>query len=204
MPVACGDASGPAAAHAHVVDSGEAPGPRAEGCVLFAGWHTTARVPPSSVPTTVGTWPAPLRASVLIDRSHSGRLPRASFKGHSGALMTHTVRAEGATPDWRSPPYVGSGPFAIAGPCARVPGRYAEPRKVKKQVGDRPRPHAFTGIGGHPHNRAGRPHSAGGMGPSSTPGDPRRWLMSRGDAVVAPPRARRPFGHRRSTNSGIG
>jgi hypothetical protein len=74
----------------------------------------------------------------------------------------------------------------------------------KKQESDCPHPLACTGIGGHPHNRAGRPPSAGGMGPSSTPGDPRRWLMSRGDAVVAPPRARRPFGHRRSTNSGLG
>ena len=48
--------------------------------------------------------------------------------------MTHAVRAEGETPDWRSPPSVGSGPFAIAGPCARVPGRYAEPRNVKNLV----------------------------------------------------------------------
>src|SRR4029077_4767928 len=70
----------------------------------------------------------------LIDRTHSARLPRVSFKRHFGALMTHAVRAEGATPDWRSPPYVGSGPFAVAVPCARVPGRYAEPRNVKNRV----------------------------------------------------------------------
>jgi len=44
----------------------------------------------------------------------------------------------------------------------------------KKQEGDCPDPRAFTGIGGHPHNRAGRPPSAGGMDPSSTPSDPRR------------------------------
>ena len=56
------------------------------------------------------------------------------FQTSFWGLMTHAVRAEGATPDWRSPPSVGSGPFAIAGPCARVPGRYAEPRKVKNLV----------------------------------------------------------------------
>ena len=67
-------------------------------------------------------------------RSHSPRLPRVSFKLHFGALMIHAVCAESETPDWRSPPSVGSGPFAIAGPCARVPGRYAEPRNVKNLV----------------------------------------------------------------------
>jgi hypothetical protein len=56
------------------------------------------------------------------------------FQTSSWGLMTHAVPAEGATPDWRSPPSVGSGPVAIAGPCARVPGRYAEPRKVKNLV----------------------------------------------------------------------
>jgi hypothetical protein len=70
----------------------------------------------------------------LIDRSHSPRLPRVSFKGHFGALMTHALCAEGETPDWRSPPSVGFGPFAIAGPCALVPGRHAEPRNVKHLV----------------------------------------------------------------------
>jgi hypothetical protein len=70
----------------------------------------------------------------LIDRSHSPRLPRVSFERHFGALMTHALCAEGETPDWRSPPSVGSRPFAIAGPCARVPGRYAEPRNVKNLV----------------------------------------------------------------------
>ena len=29
-----------------------------------------------------------------MDRSHSARLPRVSFKHHFGALMTHAVRAE--------------------------------------------------------------------------------------------------------------
>jgi transposase len=45
---------------------------------------------------------------------------------------------------------------------------------AKKEEGDCPHPRAFTQIGGHPHNRAGRPPSAGGMDPRSTPGDPRR------------------------------
>ena len=76
----------------------------------------------------------PLARVGLIDRSHSPRLPRVSFKLHFGALMTHAVCAEGETPDWRSPPSDGSGPFATAGPCARVPGRYAEPRNVKHLV----------------------------------------------------------------------
>jgi hypothetical protein len=70
----------------------------------------------------------------LIDRSHSPRLARVSFKRHFGALLTHALCAEGETPDWRSPPSVRSGPFAMAGPCARVPGRYAEPRNVKNPV----------------------------------------------------------------------
>jgi hypothetical protein len=42
------------------------------------------------------------------------------------------------------------------------------------------------------------------VGPSSTPGEPRRWPVPRGDAVVAPPRARRSLGRRRSTTSGVG
>ena len=74
----------------------------------------------------------------------------------------------------------------------------------KKHERDSPHPHAFTGIGGHPHNRPGRPPSAGGMGPISIPGEPRRWPVPRGDAVVAPPRARRSLGPRRSTTSGLG
>ena len=41
----------------------------------------------------------------------------------------------------------------------------------KKQEGDCPHPRAFTEIGGHPHNRAGRPSSAGGMDPSPSPRD---------------------------------
>jgi hypothetical protein len=44
----------------------------------------------------------------------------------------------------------------------------------KKQEPDCPHPPAFTGIGSRPHNRAGRPPSAGGMDRSSTPSDPRR------------------------------
>jgi hypothetical protein len=56
------------------------------------------------------------------------------FQTSFWGLTTHAVRAEGATPDWRSPSSVGSGPFAIAGPCARVPGRYAQPRKLKNLV----------------------------------------------------------------------
>ena len=44
----------------------------------------------------------------------------------------------------------------------------------KKQEGDCPHPRAFTEIAGHPHNLAGRPASAGGMDPRSTPIDPWR------------------------------
>jgi hypothetical protein len=66
-----------------------------------------------------------------VDRSYSPRLPRVSFRRHFGALMVHALYAEGETPDLRSPPYVGSGPFAMAVPRPRVPGRYAEPRNVK-------------------------------------------------------------------------
>ena len=44
----------------------------------------------------------------------------------------------------------------------------------KKQEGDCPHSRAFTEIGGHPHNRAGRPDPAGGLDSSSTPSDPRR------------------------------
>jgi hypothetical protein len=82
--------------------------------------------------------PKPTRSFVarfgLIDRGHSLRMPRVSFKRDLGALMTHALCAEGETPDWRSPAYVGAGPFAMAVPCARVPGRYAEPRNVKNLV----------------------------------------------------------------------
>src|SRR5262249_29203001 len=74
----------------------------------------------------------------------------------------------------------------------------------KKQEGDCPHPRAFTGIGGHPDNLAGWPSPAAGMGPSSPPSDPRRCPVPRGAAIVAPPRARRSFGRRRSTNSGLG
>ncbi len=70
----------------------------------------------------------------LIDRRHSPRLPRVCFKRQFGTVVTHELCAEGETPDWRLPPSVGSGRFAIAGPCARVPGRYAEPRNVKNLV----------------------------------------------------------------------
>jgi hypothetical protein len=70
----------------------------------------------------------------LIDRSSSPRLPPVAFKRHFGVVMTHALCAEGERPDWRSTPYVGSGPFAMAVPCARVPGRYAEPRNVKNLV----------------------------------------------------------------------
>src|SRR5689334_17779396 len=74
----------------------------------------------------------------------------------------------------------------------------------KKQEGDCPHPCAFTEIGGHPHNRAGRPDPAGGLDSSSTPSGPRRCPVSRAAAVVAPPRARPMCGRRRSTNSGSG
>jgi hypothetical protein len=70
----------------------------------------------------------------VSDGSHSPRSPQVSFKRYFGTVMTHARCAEGEILDWRSPPRVGSGPFAMAVPCARVPGRYAEPRNVKNLV----------------------------------------------------------------------
>ena len=85
-------------------------------------------------PSAVLSRPRAERFDRVIPIPISPRSRTACFKLHFGALMTHAVCAEGETPDWRSPPSVGSGPFAIAGPCARVPGRYAEPRNVKNLV----------------------------------------------------------------------
>ena len=69
-----------------------------------------------------------------IDRSHSPRLPRVSFKRHFGALMTQALCAERGTPDWRGPATSGSGPLALATPCADVPGRYAGPSNFQSRV----------------------------------------------------------------------
>ena len=85
-------------------------------------------------PSAVLSRPRAERFDRVIPIPISPRSRAACFKRHFGALMTHALCAEGETPDWRSPPSVGSGPFAIAGPCARVPGRYAEPRNVKNLV----------------------------------------------------------------------
>ena len=70
----------------------------------------------------------------LIDRSHSPLLPRVSFKRHFGALMTQALGAERGTPDWRWPPTSGSGPLALATPCAQVPGRYDGPSNFQSRV----------------------------------------------------------------------
>src|SRR3954454_25296527 len=69
-----------------------------------------------------------------IDRSHSPRWPRVSFKRHFGALMTQALGAERGSPDWRWPATSGSGPLALATPCAQVPGRYAEPSNFQSRV----------------------------------------------------------------------
>ena len=74
----------------------------------------------------------------------------------------------------------------------------------KKQEQDCPHPHAFTGIVGHPHNRAGWPDAAGGKDRSPPPSDSGRCPMSRDTGVVAPPRTRPSFGRRRPANSGAG
>ncbi len=48
--------------------------------------------------------------------------------------MTQALGAERGTPDWRWPPTSGSGPLALATPCAQVPGRYAGPSNFKSRV----------------------------------------------------------------------
>lgn len=73
----------------------------------------------------------------------------------------------------------------------------------KKQAPDCTRSRPFTGIRGHTHNLAGRPVAAGGMGSYQESSRTRRRPMSRSGSDLAPPRARRSFGRRRSINSGV-
>jgi hypothetical protein len=74
---------------------------------------------------------------------------------------------------------------------------------MKKQASDCTRPRPFTGNLGHTDNLAGRPLTAGGVGSHQESSRARRRPMSRNDSVLAPPRARRTSGRRRSIVSGV-
>ena len=73
----------------------------------------------------------------------------------------------------------------------------------KRQASDYPHLGSFTAFCRRAHNRARRFAASGGMDPCPPHGGPGRSTMSRAAAVTAPPRARRPSGHRGSTNSGV-
>jgi hypothetical protein len=73
----------------------------------------------------------------------------------------------------------------------------------KKQAPDCTRPRPFTGNLGHTDNLAGRPLTAGGVGSHQESSRARRRPMSRNGSVLAPPRARRTSGRRRSIASGV-
>ena len=73
----------------------------------------------------------------------------------------------------------------------------------KKQASDYTRPCPFTGNLGHTDNRAGRSITAGGVGSHQESSRARRRPMSRSGSALAPPRARRTTGRRRSTVSGV-
>jgi IS66 Orf2 like protein len=75
--------------------------------------------------------------------------------------------------------------------------------RMKKQAPDCTRPRPFTGNLGHTDNLAGRPVTAGGVGSRQESSPARRRPMSRSDSVLAPPRARRTSGRRRSITSGV-
>jgi hypothetical protein len=96
------------------------PLPTRTTAVRFASIHACLGVPAAPVG--------------LIDRSHSPRLSRVSFNRHFGAPMTRALCAERGTPNWPWPATSGSGPLALAMPCAQVPGRYAGPSNVKSRV----------------------------------------------------------------------
>jgi hypothetical protein len=70
--------------------------------------------------------PKPAFRKVILDRDRrsDGRYLEISA----------TSCPEGATPDWRWPPTHDSGPFALATPCAHVPGRYSGPTNDKSRV----------------------------------------------------------------------
>jgi hypothetical protein len=73
----------------------------------------------------------------------------------------------------------------------------------KKQAPDCTRPRPFTGNLGHTDNLAGRPLTAGGVGSHQESSRARRRPMSRNGSVLAPPRARRTSGRRRSIASAV-
>jgi hypothetical protein len=73
----------------------------------------------------------------------------------------------------------------------------------KKQASDCTRPRLCTGNLGHTDNLAGRPLTAGGVGSHQESSRARRRPMSRNDSALAPPRARRASGRRRSIGSGV-
>jgi IS66 Orf2 like protein len=73
----------------------------------------------------------------------------------------------------------------------------------KKQASDCTRPRPFTGNLRHTDNLAGRPLTAGGVGSHQESSRARRRPMSRNGSVLAPPRARRTSGRRRSIASGV-
>jgi hypothetical protein len=72
----------------------------------------------------------------------------------------------------------------------------------KKQGSVCPHSFAFTGIGGLAQNLLGRPAAVGGMDRIPPFNRPRRCTLSPDAALIAPPRARLPFGRWRSINSG--
>jgi transposase len=74
---------------------------------------------------------------------------------------------------------------------------------MKKQASDCTRRRPFTGSLGHTDNFAGRPLTAGGVGSHQESSRARRRPMSRNGSVLAPPRARRASGRRRSIGSGV-
>jgi IS66 Orf2 like protein len=73
----------------------------------------------------------------------------------------------------------------------------------KKQESDCTRRRPFTGSLGHTDNFARRPLTAGGVGSHQESSRARRRPMSRNGSVLAPPRARRTSGRRRSIASGV-
>jgi IS66 Orf2 like protein len=73
----------------------------------------------------------------------------------------------------------------------------------KKQASDYTRSCPFTGNLGHTDNRTGRPLTAGGVGSHQESSRARRRPMSRNVSVLAPPRAHRISGPRRSIVSGV-
>jgi hypothetical protein len=73
----------------------------------------------------------------------------------------------------------------------------------KKQASDCTRRRPFTGTLGHTDNFARRPFTAGRVGSHQESSRASRRPMSRNGSVLAPPRARRTSGRRRSIASGV-